>query len=245
MRIRRYRSDLPADREAMRRIFRDTGLMGGPVTRYFPDADFMADAMLSYYLRFERDWALVAETAAVAGTGDDDGSRKGVAARDGAGAGAVVGYLTGCPSTVARNRISPLWLFPRVAVNFLRRGLLFTRAGFNLAWRGVPAYLAELPVRAGLPPLGGFPAHLHMAVDPAYYRRGIGRRLLGAGLDRFREAGIRGVHVETSNKHPAAIALYAQAGFAEIGRHRTRFFDHMLPASELPVETVLMARKLE
>jgi len=71
--IRRYRPDLPGDRNAMLRIFRDTGLLGGPVARYFPDPDFLADAMLSYYLRFEPEWALVAETKADAiGVGGED-----------------------------------------------------------------------------------------------------------------------------------------------------------------------------
>jgi len=244
--IRPYRPDLPGnpDREAMYRIFRDTGLLAGPVAPYFPDPEFMAHAMLAYYLRFEPGWALVAE---VRGGDQTAGTANAPTEPDGGERlpPVIAGYLTGCPSTSRRNRVSPLWLFPRVAANFLRRGLLFSRGGLNLAFRGGPAYLAELPARGGLPSLAAFPAHLHMAVDPAYQRRGIGRALLAAALVRFREAGIGGVHVETSNKHPAAMALYRQAGFAEVGRHRTRLWDHMLPPGELPVEAVIMARRLD
>lgn len=222
--IRRFRPDTPHDRTGLRRIFGHTGLLGGPVSRYFPDPEFMADAMLSYYLRFEPDWALVAEETQT---------------------GAIAGYITGCPDTAVRNRISPRWLFPRVAASFVRRGLLFTRAGILFALRGLPIYLRELPAREGLPLTTEYPAHLHMAVDPAFQRRGIGRALLSSLVDRFGEAGVRGVHVETSNKHAAAIKLYVQAGFEEMARQRTHLFDHMLPAHEIPVEWILMARKIE
>jgi ribosomal protein S18 acetylase RimI-like enzyme len=221
--IRRFRPDTGGDRAAMRRIFRATGLLGGPVARYFPDPEFMADAMLSYYLRFERDWALVAEEV---------------------GTGAIAGYITGCPDTAVRNRISPRWLFPRVAASFVRRGLLFSRAGVEFAVRALPTYLREMSEREGLPTAREYPAHLHMAVDPAFQRRGIGRALLNALLDRFGEAGVRGVHIETSNKHAAAVALYRQLGFEEFARQRTRLFDHMMPEHELPVEWILMARRI-
>ncbi len=56
-----------------------------------------------------------------------------------------------------------------------------------------------------------------IGVDPAYQGRGIGRRLLADLLD-FADGGV--VHLEVRTDNAAAIALYRDLGFVEVGMHK-------------------------
>lgn len=77
---------------------------------------------------------------------------------------------------------------------------------------------------AGIARLGRTPPfeyEVHtIGVDPACQGRGIGRRLLGALLE-FADGGV--VHLEVRTDNAAAIALYRDFGFVEIGL-RKRYY---------------------
>lgn len=226
----------PGDGRGIREVFALTGLLGEPVAKYFPRPGFLADAMVEYYLRFERPWAWVAEESL---------TRQ------------VAGYIVGCPDTRARERRVLTWMAPALAWSFVRNGLCCSAAGWGLALRGLPEQVQE-SLAAGrgrggagaatrgswAPDLGVYPAHLHMGVHPAHQRRGLGGALLEALLGRLEAAGVPGVHLITTSHHRAAAALYRRHGFAELARRRTRVFDHLLPGSMLPVERVVMGRRL-
>ena len=66
---------------------------------------------------------------------------------------------------------------------------------------------------------------LTLAVVPANRRRGLGRALLGAALQEIRDRGARVVFLEVSEANQAARALYAAAGFVEVGRRRRYYAD--------------------
>jgi tRNA threonylcarbamoyl adenosine modification protein YeaZ/ribosomal-protein-alanine acetyltransferase len=74
---------------------------------------------------------------------------------------------------------------------------------------------------AGIARLGRTPPfeyEVHtIGVDPAYQGRGIGRRLM-AGLLDFADGGV--VHLEVRTDNAAAIALYRDLGFVEVGIRR-------------------------
>jgi ribosomal-protein-alanine N-acetyltransferase len=70
---------------------------------------------------------------------------------------------------------------------------------------------------AGLARVGA-DAEIHtLAVDPAYHRRGVGRALLRAVLDRARGAT---VFLEVRTDNDSAINLYRSEGFKVIGTRR-------------------------
>jgi ribosomal-protein-alanine N-acetyltransferase len=58
---------------------------------------------------------------------------------------------------------------------------------------------------------------LTIAVRPTERRRGAGRRLLGAVIDRVRQAGARTLFLEVGADNPAARVLYEAAGFQVVG----------------------------
>lgn len=64
---------------------------------------------------------------------------------------------------------------------------------------------------------------LALAVVPALRRQGLGRTLLAAAEASMRAAGGRVVFLEVACTNTAARALYAAAGYREIGR-RTRYY---------------------
>ncbi len=59
---------------------------------------------------------------------------------------------------------------------------------------------------------------LTIAVEPDRHRRGAGRALLAAVMAHARESGAGSLFLEVGADNPAALALYAQAGFRAVGR---------------------------
>jgi ribosomal-protein-alanine N-acetyltransferase len=59
---------------------------------------------------------------------------------------------------------------------------------------------------------------LTIAVRADHRRRGVGRALLDAIIERARQRGARTLFLEVGVDNPPARSLYAQAGFAEVGR---------------------------
>jgi ribosomal-protein-alanine N-acetyltransferase len=66
---------------------------------------------------------------------------------------------------------------------------------------------------------------LTLAVVPASRRRGLGGALLDETLREIRDRGARVVFLEVSEVNQAARALYAAAGFVEVGRRRRYYAD--------------------
>lgn len=61
---------------------------------------------------------------------------------------------------------------------------------------------------------------LTLAVDPAWRRRGIGRRLLAAALDQLGQGGVTAVWLEVRESNLAARLMYLSAGFIAAGVRR-------------------------
>src|ERR1700691_1973182 len=59
-----------------------------------------------------------------------------------------------------------------------------------------------------------------MAVEPAYQRAGIGRRLLDAAIQEGRNMGARRLYLETNHTLTPAIRLYESVGFKHIDPSR-------------------------
>lgn len=64
---------------------------------------------------------------------------------------------------------------------------------------------------------------LTVAVAPERRRDGQGGALLSAAIDAARAAGARRMFLEVSSQNAAAQALYARAGFTQVGR-RARYY---------------------
>lgn len=80
---------------------------------------------------------------------------------------------------------------------------------------------------------------LNVCVDPARQGQGLGRHLFRALIDEAIRHGAARVFLEVRPSNPAAIALYHDEGFNEIGR-RPRYY----PAHDGREDAIVMAREL-
>jgi ribosomal-protein-alanine N-acetyltransferase len=76
---------------------------------------------------------------------------------------------------------------------------------------------------------------LRVAVAPDRRDRGIGGRLIEAGLARLRDEGVATCFLEVRPTNAPALALYERLGFARISRRR-RYFPDGSDALVLEVE---------
>lgn len=130
--------------------------------------------------------------------------------------GAVIGYLTGCPDSTrfARGYFMRCAL-PLIGQTFFGRfrhdsfGRRFARQVLWLERSALRCF--PWSVRRALPRL--YPAHLHMNVDAAYRRSGVGTRLLQRYCEDLRRAGIPAVHLFCG---AAPVLFYQRNGFQEL-----------------------------
>jgi len=80
---------------------------------------------------------------------------------------------------------------------------------------------------------------LTIAVQAAHRRRGAGRALLGAVIERVLQQRARVLFLEVGVDNPAARFLYAQAGFEEVGRRAGYYQRHAGVADALVLRLLL------
>ena len=80
---------------------------------------------------------------------------------------------------------------------------------------------------------------LTIAVQADHRRRGVARALLDAVIERVRERGARKLFLEVGVDNPPARSLYAQAGFAEVGRRIGYYQRHQGFADALVLRLLL------
>jgi ribosomal-protein-alanine N-acetyltransferase len=72
---------------------------------------------------------------------------------------------------------------------------------------------------------GGEAELLRVAVEPAARGRGLARRLVAAGLERLRAAGVTRCYLEVRSGNASALAVYDAMGFTPCGRRRAYYRD--------------------
>jgi len=169
----------------------------------FEDRKLFAMLFSLYYARYERPTCFVAVPSAEPQQ--------------------VVGYILGCLDTNRYEKEFARRMVPRIAA----------RVVFVTSWR-YPQTLRELlrwgrhiPWREANPAGVAYQAHLHIDVLPEYQRRGIGGRLLTILESKFRELGIGGIHLVTSNYHHTALPFYAKHGYRIIRERKHRMWSDL------------------
>jgi ribosomal protein S18 acetylase RimI-like enzyme len=188
----RIRPYEPRDRDTVRSICFETGYMGDPVDFLWRDRESFADLITSYYTDQEPGSSFVAER----------GDR-------------VVGYLTGCVDSRAVRGVSE-----RVMRAHIRRGALLWPGVAPFLWRSIVDVVRD----GETPPDTLFddrwPAHLHIDFLPEGRRRGLGRRIMNAWLERLRSLAVPGVHLGTFAENADGIAFFEACGFRRHGEPR-------------------------
>lgn len=175
----------------MRRICGDTALFGQAIERLLDDRDFVVEALLGYYVRFEPGSLFVAVEG-----------------------GAVIGYLAGCVDTRRFDRLFSRRILPGLMMRFVSRGH-WRRAE---SWRILMALARAGRARSRLlrSVLDPYPAHCHMNIAEGRRRGGAGSLLLARFLTYLEERSVPGIHVWTASGEGKAFFL--KKGFGELGR---------------------------
>ncbi|MDB4976776.1 MAG: family N-acetyltransferase [Myxococcaceae bacterium] len=188
LKIRPYRAE---DRERVRSICFDTGLMGEPVADQYGDRESFADLFTAYYTDHEPQHCFVVDAD-----------------------GAVVGYLLG---TLDTRRVPTKESI--IASHMLRRALpLRPRMAQFIARSARDAAADALArVRPELADLSRFPAHTHFNLLPEARMAPIAAGLYRAFFQVAKRAGCPGIHGEVFAENTRAAALHQAMGFARQG----------------------------
>jgi ribosomal-protein-alanine N-acetyltransferase len=121
----------------------------------------------------------------------------------------------------------------------------WTRGNFaDSVEAGYHCWIAERGIQLvgyGIVMIAAGEAHLlNLSVSPQWQRRGIGRELTHFFLKLSRDYGAERIYLEVRPSNTAARALYADAGFEEVGVRRDYY-----PAATGREDAVVMERRLQ
>ncbi len=205
----------PRDRTEVRALCCETAFMGESLDRYFNDRELIGDALSRYYTDFEPEHCLVAEND-----------------------GCVVGYFFGCANTNRFNSAMRWRIAPILTLKILWRGAPWRRGTRDFFWRIVRGVFAG---HARLPDVPGeFPAHFHVNLAKKARGQGLGGQLIERGLELLREAGARGVHLQTIKQNTRAVELFRRLGFEPIHESPAPTW----PEKVQPIIALTMTKKL-
>jgi ribosomal protein S18 acetylase RimI-like enzyme len=170
----------------------DHGRDGEPYYRDDPDA--LARIYVGPYLACQPELSLVVE--------DDAG---------------VCGYcLAALDSRAFYDEYDRRWR-PRLCAQFPRPSgdpAAWTRAQTVHSWYHQPDYFCPEPYEH-------YPSHMHIDLLQRARGQGVGRRMMEQLIDRLRQRGSRGAHVNVSARNTPAVGFYQRLGFHELARTGT------------------------
>jgi len=158
----------PKDRERVREICCDTGLLGDPIDPFMPDRKLWADASSKYYTDKEPESLFILE----------DRNK-------------IIGYLFGCLDS-RKEMAYRIWLGPRIllaVLSNLLRARHIKEIRRLLKWT-LTKYKIEMP---GFPISY---AHLHIALIRNKRARGWGTKLMKTYFDYLRKNNVEGVFAQ-------------------------------------------------
>jgi GNAT superfamily N-acetyltransferase len=103
----------------------------------------------------------------------------------------------------------------------LKRGLIFTKGTGPAMWRTLFDVSSDLVIKRK-PPMKPFidsrwPSHLHIDILQEGRGTGFGKELINRIIDRFRQMGSPGLHLETVLENRNAVQFFKAMGFQEFG----------------------------
>lgn len=181
----RIRPFRPGDEPALSDICVRTGDAGGDATGLYSSDDLLGAIFVLPYVARHPDYAWVVES--------DDGR--------------VIGYVVGAPDTQAFDAWFRDEWWPRYREQFPPPTGRESEEDHILdgAYRR-----ASGPSESAA---SDYPAHLHIDLMPETQGQGFGRALIETLMDRFRDAGVPGVHLVASARNTGAAAFYPRVGF--------------------------------
>jgi ribosomal protein S18 acetylase RimI-like enzyme len=211
LKIRAYRAE---DRQAVRDICFDTGLMGDSIAPLYGDRESFADMFTAYYTDKEPESCFVVDL-------DDS----------------VVGYLVGCLDS--RRAPSPTSVFTR---HVILRALGLRPGTASFVWRGFYDAIVLRGTILVKPDYALYPAHTHFSLLPQARMAPVAAGLYRAFIKYAKAHGCPGLHGEVFAENERASLLHQAMGFERQGR--PALAPGMRGVDGAPLHVQLWTRKL-
>jgi ribosomal protein S18 acetylase RimI-like enzyme len=215
--VRGYRSE---DRQRVRHICSETGLLGRPQEAWFEGRAEFADMFSSYYTDHEPEYALVSVVNHQ-----------------------VEAYLLGCPDSRIQKQVFKRKILPGLTIrmfnpNWLRSPV--NRRFLRAMRRSRKRQEIQIPEQEIF---DKYPAHLHINIaDPSLRGQGIGKALMQAYFEILRAAAVPGVHLGTTSHNRTAVWFYKNMGFDVIFERQLTCYDHVI--DDPPVYLLYFGKRL-
>jgi len=196
--IRKFES---RDREAVRRIFHDTALIGEPASVFFEGEEAFSDALTSYFTDYEPQSCFVAESGTQ-----------------------VIGCLMGAKDKVRAEKIFNAKIAPGLLRKAFRDGLILKKKNIVFLLRCLSDALRG---RLFAPDFAKeYPAILHINVGKGFRGQDVGGALMDSYLAYLKQEKVMGVHLATLSD--AAASFFKRQGFQLLHRSVRSYFRHVL-----------------
>jgi len=189
------------DREAVRRIFYDTALIGEPASEFIDGGEVFSDALTAYFTDYEPQSCFVAES------GQE-----------------VVGCLMGAKDKVVAEKIFNAKIVPRLFYQAFKDGLVFKKKNIIFLLRCLWDTLRGRLIAPDF--TREYPATLHINVRKGFRGKDIGGALIQGYLAYLRQEKVSGVHLATMSDISAN--FFSGQGFRLLHTSVRSYFRHVL-----------------
>ena len=125
--------------------------------------------------------------------------------------GLVLGYILGAPDSLKMERE-----FRQVMIPKMKQRWRKTKGKTLAKWKDYIQLLASINSRPFQSIYTDYPAHLHINVDPAHHRKGIGYQLLRVYEANLINQDIPGYHLLVGADNQVGINFYRKSGLTEL-----------------------------
>lgn len=183
------------DRQSLKTICCDVADKGRPIEGFFPDRDFAADVLTTYYTDYEPQSTFVADLN-----------------------GKVVGYLTGCVDN-RRYGLVVFWiLFPGFLLRAFVGGLFFRREFFCLVAAALKNWQRWFTWRKKS--FHSHQGHLHIGIAAGFRKQHIGEGLVKAFLEYAQKSHVAQIEACVHDGNVPACRFFERLGFKVTNRQR-------------------------
>jgi ribosomal protein S18 acetylase RimI-like enzyme len=128
--------------------------------------------------------------------------------------------------TSAQHRLWLKKILPAATCGILRGKYKIGKRTWRYTWRLARSALGGEILHVDT---AQYPSHLHLNIQAAWRRQGLGRRLIEAYLRQLRQLGVPGVNLKTTSLNTAAGRLYEKMGFQVMDKRPSQQWSGLVP----------------
>ena len=197
----------PDDRDDLRRLCCNTAYFGNPCEVFFPDREFLADLIMTYYVDYEYEHTWVAQYQ-----------------------GEVIGYLCAGIDEARYSMITTFKIVPWAFLRALVRRKIWDERTKHLIEYNIKSFFSK-EARLKKANHKKFPVHIHQNVKQGFRGKGVGGRLVEAMLEELKSKTV-GIRFRAL-RQDARFLFFEKYGFKLLDCRRVKTWEKWLGKSPL------------